>query len=333
MNPPASGRSLSRLAGFTLGWNVLVILWGAVVRATGSGAGCGAHWPTCNGSVVPLAPSVGTLIEFSHRATSGIALLLVALLVHQAFRHRPSGHLARFWAGASMALILSEAAIGAGLVLFRKVATDESTARGFWISGHLINTFLLLAALALTWRFADDSDRGLTRTFAGALAATFPGTGQATEVGIAVTALVATGVSGAIAALGDTLFKAQTLGEAIAQDFSPASHIFLRLRVLHPVLALVGGGLVLMVAYRAMTTNPSRPEARRRGLTLAGMVIAQWFLGLTNLVLLAPTALQIAHLLMADLIWITLILTAAEDGIGRQRGVGEDQAVGLDAAG
>ena len=109
-------KSLFRLAGVALGFNVLVILWGAVVRATGSGAGCGAHWPTCNGSVIPIAPSVGTLIEYSHRATSGIALLLVALLLHRVLRYREPGHLARFWAGASMALILSEAALGAGLV-------------------------------------------------------------------------------------------------------------------------------------------------------------------------------------------------------------------------
>ena len=310
MTSQAMPRPLSRLAWFTLGFNVLVILWGAVVRATGSGAGCGAHWPTCNGSVIPLSPSLGTLIEYSHRLTSGLALILVVVLLAQVFRHRPAGHLARFWAAASMVLILTEAAVGAGLVLFERVAGDTSVARGYWISGHLINTFLLLAALVLTARFVDGS-RAVSPG-AQALRATFPSASRGWPTILAVLAMVATGMSGAIAALGDTLFKAETLREALAQEFSSASHNFLRLRILHPVIALVGGGLVLAVAYRAMTTNPERPSSRTLGLVLAGLVVTQWFVGLTNLVLLAPTPLQIVHLLVADLIWISLVLVAAD---------------------
>lgn len=310
MSQRAVSRSLSRLAWFTLGWNVLVILWGAVVRATGSGAGCGAHWPTCNGSVIPLSPSLGTLIEYSHRLTSGLALIQVAVLLYQVRRHREPGHLARFWSAASMVLILTEAAVGAGLVLFERVASDTSVARGYWISAHLINTFLLLAALVLTARFV-----GGTRAFSkdvSPLRATFPHASRGWPTILAAVAMVATGVSGAIAALGDTLFKAETLREAIAQDFSSASHIFLRLRILHPVIALMGGGLVLMVAYRTMTSNPNRPRARQLGLSLAGLVVTQWFLGLFNLVLLAPTWLQIVHLLVADLVWMSLVLVAAD---------------------
>lgn len=311
MSGATASKSLSRVAWFTLGWNVLVILWGAVVRATGSGAGCGAHWPTCNGSVVPLAPTMGTLIEYSHRLTSGVALLLVAFVLLRVRRHREAGHLARFWSAASMVLILTEAAVGAGLVLFERVAGDTSVARGYWISAHLVNTFLLLAALVLTARFVDGSPRPFSERVSP-LRATFPSASRGWPTLLAVLALVATGMSGAIAALGDTLFKAETLREAIAQDFSSASHIFLRLRILHPVIALIGGGLVLMVAYRTMTTNPNRPNARQLGLVLAGLVVIQWFLGLTNLVLLAPTWLQIVHLFAADLIWLSLILVAAD---------------------
>jgi heme A synthase len=311
MSQAAPSKSLSRLAWFTLGWNVLVILWGAVVRATGSGAGCGAHWPTCNGSVVPIAPTVGTLIEYSHRLTSGVALILVAFVLYQVRRHREPGHLARFWSAASMVLILTEAAVGAGLVLFERVASDTSIARGYWISLHLVNTFLLLAALTLTARFVDGPPRPFSAQVSP-LQATFPSASRGWPTLLAVLALVATGISGAIAALGDTLFKAETLREAIAQDFSSASHIFLRLRILPPVIALIGGALVLTLAYRAMTTNPNRPGARQLGLILAALVFTQWFLGLTNLVLLAPTWLQIVHLLVADLIWMTLVLTAAD---------------------
>jgi len=312
MTPPAA-KSLARLAWFTVGWNIFVILWGAVVRATGSGAGCGAHWPTCNGEVIPLDPSVGTLIEYSHRLTSGVALLLVAFLLFQVRRHREAGHLARAWSAASMVLILTEAAVGAGLVLFERVATDTSIARGYWMSGHLVNTFLLLAALTLTARFAD-APFSASRRDQGFLAATFPAGGRGTATLLAVLALLATGISGAIAALGDTLFKASSLREAIAQDFSSASHIFLRIRILHPVIALIGGALVLVVAYRTITSNPHRPKPRTRGLALAAMVVGQWFLGLTNLLLLAPTPLQIAHLFLADLIWMTLILVMVDPG-------------------
>src|SRR6187399_771667 len=164
----------TKYAWFVVLFLVLVILWGAVVRATGSGAGCGAHWPTCNGSVIPLDPSVGTLVEYTHRLTSGLALVLVAFLADRMRRHREPGHLARFWSAASMVLILSEAAVGAGLVLFQRVAGDTSTARGYWIAAHLINTFLLLGALVLTARFADSTRRS---DAVGPLRATFPSAG------------------------------------------------------------------------------------------------------------------------------------------------------------
>ena len=304
-------KSLSSLARLTLGWNVLVILWGAVVRATGSGAGCGAHWPSCNGEVIPLSPSIGTLIEYSHRATSGIALLLVALLCSSVFRHRATAHPARFWAAASMVLIISEAAVGAGLVLFEKVAGDKSVARGFWISGHLINTFLLLGGLTLTARFADARRVASSGAFAGFHQAFPGGRPKAAILGLIV-ALVITGISGAIAALGETLFPSLTLAEGIAKDFSPASHVFLRLRVFHPIIALGGGAWILFTAYRMRLDPAAHPTQRKLAALVAALVVGQWLLGLINLVLLAPTGLQIAHLLLADLIWITFILAIAE---------------------
>jgi len=306
-------KSLARLAWLTLGFNLIVILGGAVVRATGSGAGCGAHWPTCNGEVIPPSPTMATLIEYSHRTTSGLALILVALLLQQVWRRIERGQLARFWAAASMLLILGEAAIGAGLVLFERVAGDTSTARGFWISGHLVNTFLLIAALVLTARFLDQPRRVDGEGFVASLRSTFPGMRGNHAAAFAVVAMFAIGVSGAIAALGDTLFKASSLTEAIAQDFSSTSHIFLRLRILHPVIALIGGGLLLFIAHRVITTNTHRPVARNRGLRLAGLVVAQWFVGLVNLLLLAPTWLQLVHLLVADFIWLVLILVIADE--------------------
>jgi heme A synthase len=124
-----SARAFERLAWVVLIYGVLVIVWGAVVRATGSGAGCGAHWPLCNGDVVPLAPALATVIEFIHRSTSGVILILTALLVWAAFRTFPAGHAARRAAIWSMVFVLIEAAVGAGIVLLRLVQDNASLLR------------------------------------------------------------------------------------------------------------------------------------------------------------------------------------------------------------
>src|SRR5512146_1646882 len=137
-------------AWMVLGYNILVILWGAVVRATGSGAGCGEHWPLCQGVVIPHAQQIATLIEFSHRATSGIDALLVVGLVWMAFRRYGRGHAVRRYAVASGVFTVTEALVGAALVVFGEVGNNVSTGRVVVLSVHLVNTFMLLASLALT---------------------------------------------------------------------------------------------------------------------------------------------------------------------------------------
>src|SRR6476619_8099844 len=144
---------MARLARFTwvvLIYNVAVIVWGAYVRATGSGAGCGAHWPLCNGEIIPRSGRVATLIEFSHRLTSGAALAAVVFLLIWTWRACRPGHPARRGAALAMFFMLTEAGVGAGLVLFQLVADNASFARAMFLSVHLINTFTLLAFLALT---------------------------------------------------------------------------------------------------------------------------------------------------------------------------------------
>ncbi len=284
----------ARYAWGVLAYNLAVILWGAIVRATGSGAGCGSHWPLCNGEVVPRAAAVATLIEFSHRLTSGVALLGVLALVVFARRAFPRGHAARFWAWASFAFILGEAAVGAGLVLFELVADNQSMARALFMASHLINTFFLLAALALTahhggWPAAD-------------VRASLPGSAYLA----ALAGMLLLGSSGAVAALGDTLFPAGSLQEALAQDLSPAAHVLIRLRILHPTLA-VGVGIGLL----ALAVHAGRSRATRRLAQAAGgLLIAQTLAGALNVALLAPIALQVLHLLLADLLWVALVLLA-----------------------
>ncbi|MEM9553747.1 MAG: COX15/CtaA family protein [Acidobacteriota bacterium] len=294
---------MSRLAFARFTWGVLVynlgvVLWGAYVRATGSGAGCGSHWPLCNGEVVPRAPSVETMIEYSHRVTSGIALLLVVALPFLARRVVPPGHRLRKVAWVTLVLMLLEAGIGAGLVLFELVADNASAARAMFMATHLMNTFFLLAAITLTAWWAGGGaapvrpfDRRIARL-----------------AGISIAATILIGISGAVAALGDTLFPATSLGDALRQDLSASSHVLIQLRVLHPFLAVGGGFLLLMLVSAVRKTKPSA-TTRRWANRLNLLVLIQLAAGGINVLLLAPVWMQLVHLLLADLLWLSLILT------------------------
>jgi heme A synthase len=290
---------LARLAWLVLAWNVAVILWGAFVRATGSGAGCGAHWPLCNGEVVPRAPALETLVEFTHRATSGIALLLVFALAVWVFRDRPKGHPARRAAAASVLVILVEAAVGALLVLFGLVAENDSVARALFMAGHLANTFVLLACLTLTAHWCA-TDAPLQPPAVSRFAWSF---------GIGAIALVVVGKSGAVAALGDTLYPAQSILGGLAQDVSTTAHFLVQLRIAHPIVALAGALLVAFAAGRVLQVAPAA-GARSLAWAVPGLALLQLAIGLLNVALLAPVWMQIIHLLAADVLWIAFVLLA-----------------------
>ncbi|HYN86202.1 MAG TPA: COX15/CtaA family protein [Pyrinomonadaceae bacterium] len=299
---------LNRFAAYAWGvaaYILAVIAWGAYVRASGSGAGCGAHWPLCNGEVIPRAPQIETLVELTHRVTSGLAgLLVLALLVWAIARYRRRADEragAVLWASvASSFFIITEALIGAGLVLFEYVADNASTARAVWMAVHLVNTFLLMASLALAAWWASGGAplrlRGQGRT--GLLFAS------------AVAGALLLAVSGAVAALGDTLNPAASLAEGLRQDFSPTASALVRLRLLHPTLAAAVGILLLFTASHASAARPGA-WVKRLSLALAALVVAQVAVGLANVALLAPIWLQLVHLLLADLMWLSLVLLAA----------------------
>ncbi|GEJ57094.1 COX15/CtaA family protein [Anaeromyxobacter diazotrophicus] len=291
-------RAFARFAWAVLAYDVAVIAWGALVRATGSGAGCGQHWPLCNGEVVPRAPGAEMAVEFTHRATSGIALVLVVALFVWARRALPRGHAARRAAAASLAFMVAEALLGAGLVLFGWVAKDASAGRGFAMALHLANTFFLLASLALTAGWADSSGKlALRRDTLSRLAA------------LGAVALLLAGVSGAVAALGDTLFPAVSFAAGLREELSGGAHVLLRLRVAHPFAALAAAGVLLGAAAVALRPE-GHPRARRAALALAALVVVEFAAGVVNLLLLAPVAMQVVHLVLADLTWIALVLTA-----------------------
>ena len=288
--------SFTRFAWGVLAWNLLVVLWGAYVRASGSGAGCGSHWPLCNGEVVPLAPRIETVIEFTHRLMSGVALVAVAALWFWSRRSFSPDHRARKMALASVAFLITEALLGAGLVLFNYVAKNESVGRAFYLSLHLANTLLLLAALALTAWFSRD-DRVQPRRSPLVMAA------------LPVALLIS--VTGAIAALGDTLFPAASLAEGLRQDLTGASSFLLRLRVLHPVFAILGAVYFVTVGVIVLRSSQSS-VATKLATSVVALALAQLCAGAVNVLLLAPVWMQITHLLLADLVWIALVLLAVE---------------------
>jgi cytochrome c oxidase assembly protein subunit 15 len=284
-----------------LAYFIAVILWGGLVRATGSGAGCGDHWPLCNGTVVQHSPRADTIIEFTHRFTSGISFFSAVGLLVWTFAGTVKGHLARAAAVATVAFTLVEAILGALLVKLGLTAQSQSPLRAPYLALHLTNTLLLLAALTLCAHLLSRR-RGYTRETVRMVA----------PIG-AVTAVIVVmmvGVTGSLAALGDTLFPASSLGAALTQDFAATSGWLVRWRWTHPAIAFFASVFLIWLLVRAARRTAHWDN---RGLSALVLVLlaAQYVLGVLDVVLLAPTWLQIAHLLGADLLWAALVVLTA----------------------
>jgi heme A synthase len=232
--------AFAKYAWFVLVFNIAVIIWGAYVRATGSGAGCGSHWPLCNGVVIPRPERIETMIEFAHRLSSGIAFLLVLGLLIWALRIYSKGNIVRRTAIISMVFMITEALIEAGLVLFELVAQDTSTARAVSISIHLVNTFILLASITLTAWWASG----------GKPISLMESEKNGWLLGVGTVGMLILGMSGALNALGHTLFPSSSLTEGLRQDFTPTAHFLIRLRIMYPTLAvLISIYLIIIVGW------------------------------------------------------------------------------------
>jgi len=289
---------LTLYAWSLLVFNVAVILWGAWVRITGSGAGCGSHWPSCNGEVIPQSPRMETVIEFVHRFTSGAAGLLVLGLVAWAFRAFARGHAARTGAVLSLGFILLEGMVGALQVRLGLTADNASIGRAIIQPIHFANTLLLLGALYYT----AVSSAGAKLSW---------GQGKATWAWIAGTGLLTLllGATGAVTALGDTLFPTlpgETLLEGMKKTLDPASNFLLQLRIIHPALALVT--TVALVGFSAWLNHfRSSAGVARASQVLLWTLGAQMFAGILNLMLKAPAFMQILHLTLACALWVAVL--------------------------
>ncbi|MEI9936760.1 MAG: COX15/CtaA family protein [Pseudomonadota bacterium] len=301
-----SARNLrGRFAGFArvlIGYTLGVILFGAGVRITDSGAGCGQHWPTCNGEVLHLPKSLATLIELTHRLTSGLSMLAILGLLIGAFRLYPRGHVVRASAVFSFVMILIEALIGMLIVLMRWVVHDASFGRILALPLHLVSTALLTGALTWCAYFASVPD---------AKPSPLPRVARSLLV-LAGLGILLVSASGAVTALGDTVYPVQASGFAarLREDHGLNAHLLQRMRGIHPFLAV---GIAAFVAYVAALLPGYRSSSgvRRASLALLGTIALQVCAGVLNIWLSAPGPLQVVHLLLANVVWISLVLLAA----------------------
>ncbi len=293
--------ALRRFAWAVLAYFIAVILWGGLVRATGSGAGCGDHWPLCNGTVMQHSPRMDTMVEFTHRITSGLSFFSAVGLMVWTLAATVRGHLARAASVAAVIFTLIEAVIGALLVKLGLTAQSQSPLRAPYLALHLTNTLLLLAALTLTAHFLSRA-RGYTRDTIRLVA-------PAGAVGGVLIVLVV-GVTGSLAALGDTLFPATSIGAALAQDFSATSGWLVRWRWTHPTVAFFASIFLIWLLVRGSRRSNVWDN---RGLSALVLILlaAQYLLGVLDVVLLAPVWLQVAHLLGADVLWAALVVLTA----------------------
>jgi heme A synthase len=298
--------AFTRFAWAVLGYLILVIQFGAWVRITGSGAGCGSHWPTCNGEVVPRAPTIETIIEYTHRVTSGLlGIVVVALALWATLRPVPQRVRAAAW--ITLAFTVLEAAIGAKLVLSELVARDDSVARAIVVAVHLVSTFTLTAAAGLVawWSARPRNDAGPGATSGGRIAL-IGGCGL----------LVVVSMTGAITALGDTLFPVDAASNPdillrLRGDLEPTAHFLVRLRIVHPILAVTVAGLLLWLGSAFDEGIVGRSARPLLGI-LRWAVIAQTAIGLANIAWGAPGSVQLVHLLCAQIVWLLLVFSTAE---------------------
>jgi heme A synthase len=290
----------AKFCWFVLCWTLLVILWGAFVRATGSGAGCGNRWPTCNGEIIPQPKQIETLIEFVHRLLSGGDLILILAMLIWGWKITEKGAQLRKSLVASAVFIITEALLGASLVLFGLVTTNQSVARAAVMALHLLNTFLLLGSVTLTAWWASGGNPISFKNQDH-----FP-----TYLGIGLAGVALIGMSGALTALGDTLFPASSLANGLSQDSATNTNFLIHLRIYHPLIALlVGSYTLVLVIYLLKSKNDVVAIKLRKLLGL--LIIIQWSAGIINILLLAPVPMQIIHLFIADSIWITYVLLSA----------------------
>ncbi len=296
---PVASRRIKVLSWSVLWLTVAVVIGGALVRATDSGAGCGESWPICGGEFIPDIGNYHTAIEVSHRLMTGLlgfALVAVYVLVRRDFEKE---HRLRRAVRAAGILLVIESLLGASLVLFGWVELDASIARLIVVPLHLVNTFLLVGAMTMVAFFASGGngfrvDAGNRRD-------------QLVVGGLVIVLII--GATGALNALADTLIQSDALRRSAPGEFLVTEPVLRQIRAIHPFVAIIGG-LTIYMLVRYLATEASRP-VRLLALGIQGIVWLQFFVGLLNIALEVPLELQLIHLFVADVLWIAFVLLGA----------------------
>lgn len=283
-------------------YTILVIIWGAWVRISHSGDGCGDTWPLCQGEFIPAASAAKkTWIEHFHRVMSGLFGIVIIAGYFYIRRTFSQGHPIRWAALASLILTITEALLGAKLVLSGLVGTNASMMRSLIMGLHFLNSALLVASVTLTALFSQHLQwrrRSIKQIIQTRVLNRLPI--------VALALFIFLGATGTIAALSTTLFPSTSLLEGFTKDFSDQSHMLLRLRALHPTMGIFAGvALAIMFLLVGETTDKSEHRVRRLSHLVAGVTSAAIVVGTVTLLWLSPLPLRLTHLALAHAIVIS----------------------------
>jgi heme A synthase len=288
--------ALRKYSLFLLVYSIFAITFGAVVRATGSGAGCGSNWPFCQDEVNLTASQMETVIDFTHRLSSGLTIIFVLILLVWVFKIYEKKSKIRSAARFVFFFVIVQTLIGAGLILFNPVGENSSIIKALIITLHLVNSFFLLASNAILYEWVKDGEpKKLLVTKNAKQLFTL----------MAILFLVL-GASGTITALGDTIFSDNLLTQGVKQNFS-GENFLLQLRVYHPIIAVMIG-LGIYFIYNNFLKKSKNEKLNRYSKCLAGLFLSQLFFGVLTLILNSPIWMQLIHLFLAEIIWIIFIL-------------------------
>lgn len=290
-------RAFRLLAVSTTVSTLVLIAWGGITRATGSGDGC-PDWPTCHGRWIPKL-EYHTLIEYTHRSLGmlsgllSLALAIVAIVMVARARRgeRLQAPRAAVWTAVSMApLFVVQGALGGWVVLS---GLDPAV-----ITIHFAVAFLVLAlsvaitTLALLDAPVRSADRDQTYSRLAGWTA------------IATYALLLIGTYVRAEGAGLAFRDWPLMGGRLVPSLTVAGAVEM---FLHRGLALVVTVLVIWLAVRARTRQPrSNLLVRLSGLAVV-LILTQVALGGVNVVTELATIPRAAHVGVSALIWATVV--------------------------
>ncbi len=267
------------------------------------------NWPLCHDEWIPESDSSKTWIEWLHRASSSVFGLYILFLAFLSFKYFPKNHKIRFWSSTALIFTISEALIGAFLVLKGLTGQNTSGLRLFILNAHLLNSLFLTASIVLCLRYAVGS-------------VSIPFKKITSLAGFYL--LIA--FTGSTASLSNTLFPSSSLKEGWLMDFDEHSPWIVQFRLWHPAAAVLIAGAVLLYLlwnFEKKDFFPLKSFFKKQKsilysvqdlvysnsrLLLTGLLFLGILTGAITLLTLSPLVMRMIHLLTAYLIWVFIFL-------------------------